>query len=62
METLNQEKVKNEIADLKKELTGNLFKDSEIQQKIYNLKKQLQPEIVNSPELDEDTDCLNCGA
>ena len=56
------EAIKTQIADLKKQLTGNLFDDIETQQKIYELKKQLNPEIVEHPELDEDDECLSCGS
>ena len=51
-----------QIAELKTQLTGDLFQDLEIQQKIYELKKQLNPEIVDYPELDEDDECLSCGS
>ena len=54
--------IKEEIEQLKGMLTGDIFKDGDIQQKIYDLKKQLNPEIVDNPELDEDTDCLYCGS
>ena len=51
-----------QIAELKTQLTGDLFQDLETQQKIYELKKQLNPEIVDHPELDEDDECLSCGS
>lgn len=51
-----------QIAELKTQLTGDLFQDLETQQKIYELKKQLNPEIVDYPELDEDDECLSCGS
>jgi hypothetical protein len=54
--------IKEEIEQLKALLTGDLFADGDIQQKIYDLKKRLNPEIVDNPELDEDTDCLYCGS
>jgi len=50
------------INELKTQLTGDLFQDLETQQKIYELKKQLNPEIVDHPELDEDDECLSCGS
>jgi len=34
----------------------------EIQQAIYDLKLLLNPEIAKRPELDEDDECLSCGA
>lgn len=62
---MNEETIHEEIKTLKTKLTGNLFEDGETQQAIYELKKQLQPEIEEQPELDnyEDEDgCLYCGS
>ena len=60
------EEIKEKIKNLKEKLTGNLFDDIELQQKIYELKKTFQnplvPEIVEEPELDDDEDCLYCGS
>ena len=55
------EKIKSKIEELKNKLTGDLFADLEIQQEIYDLKKILNPEIANNPELDDD-ECLSCGS
>ena len=55
--------IKQQIEELKAKLTGDLFKDGERMQKIYELKKQLNPEIETNPEADEDEDgCLFCGS
>ena len=55
--------IEQQITELKALLTGDLFQDGDIMQKIYELKKQLNPEIENNPELDDDeTDCLFCGS
>ena len=54
--------IQAEIARLRTLLTGNLFEDGETQQQIYDLKKQLNPEIEANPELDEDDECLSCGS
>jgi hypothetical protein len=62
---MNEEEIHATIAHLKTKLTGNLFEDGETQQAIYELKKQLQPEIELQPELDnyDDEDgCLYCGS
>lgn len=61
---MNEQAIHEEISSLKSQLTGNLFEDGETQQKIYDLKKQLQPEIVDNPEADnyEEEDCLYCGS
>ncbi len=58
---LQEEQIRNEIEQLKSTLTGELFQDIETQQKIYELKVQLNPEIVAHPELD-DEECLSCGS
>lgn len=54
--------IKEQIEALKAKLTGNLFEDGEVMQQIYELKKQLNPEIENNPEADEDEDlgCIFC--
>ena len=54
--------IRDEIIELRSKLTGNLFLDADLQQEIYKLKVQLNPEIVESPELDDDEDCLSCGS
>lgn len=61
---MNEEAIKKEIDELKCTLTGNLLEDGETQQKIYELKKQLRPEIETQPELDDidDDGCLYCGS
>ena len=56
------EEIKEKIKNLREKLTGDLFDDIELQQKIYELKKTLVPEIVEEPELDDDEDCLYCGS
>jgi len=47
---------------LKSTLKGDIFADGETMQKIYEIKKMLNPAIVDNPELDEDDECLSCGA
>jgi len=55
--------IEEQIEQLKAKLTGDLFQDGELMMEIYNLKKQLNPEIVDNPELDDDeNDCLFCGS
>ena len=56
--------IKQQIEQLKAKLTGDIFEDGEIMMEIYELKKELNPEIVDNPEVDddEDTDCLYCGS
>ena len=54
--------IKEQIEELKALLTGDLFQDGDILQKIYELKKQLNPEIENNPDADDDDDegCIFC--
>ena len=55
--------IEQKIAELKAKLTGNIFEDGELMMEIYNLKKQLNPEIETNPEADDDeNDCLFCGS
>ena len=58
---MNEEKIKQQIEDYKRLLTGDIFADGDIQQKIYELKKQLNPAIVDNPQLDDDI-CDSCGS
>lgn len=55
-------KIEQQIEILRTKLTGNLLEDGEIQQEIYELKKQLNPRIENNPEEDTDDYCLTCGS
>ena len=55
--------IEQQITELKALLTGDLFQDGDLMQKIYELKKQLNPEIETNPDADEDEDgCLYCGS
>ncbi len=56
--------IEQKIEELKSCLTGDLFEDGDILQKIYELKKELNPSIVDNPELDDDDEnsCLFCGS
>lgn len=59
-----ESKIREEIKALQSMLTGDIFQDGEIMQKIYLLKKELNPEIETNPELDDDDEdgCLYCGS
>lgn len=61
---MEEQAIISQIDQLKEQLTGNIFEDGETQQKIYELKKQLRPEIETQPELDDfdDEGCLYCGS
>ena len=56
--------IEQQIEELKSFLTGDLFEDGDILQKIYELKKELNPAIVDNPELDDEDEngCLFCGS
>ena len=58
---MNELKIKQQIEEYKALLTGDIFADGDIQQKIYELKKELNPAIVDNPELDDDI-CDSCGS
>ncbi|SFT64538.1 hypothetical protein SAMN05216474_1521 [Lishizhenia tianjinensis] len=61
---MSEQEITQQIEELKSKLTGNLFEDGETQQAIYELKKQLNPQIETNPEMDnyDDEDCLYCGS
>lgn len=54
-------KLQRQIEELKAQLSGNLFDDMELHNQIYELKKLINPEIVNNPEQDLD-ECISCGS
>lgn len=58
---MNEEQIKQQIEEYKTLITGDIFADGDIQQKIYELKKELNPAIVDNPELDNDI-CDSCGS
>lgn len=57
-----ESEIQRDIEIYRTHLTGDLFQDGEIQQKIYELKKELNPRIEEHPEEDDDEGCLNCGS
>lgn len=61
---MEEQAIKDQIAALQSQLTGNLFEDGETQMAIYELKKQLKPEIELEHALDDfdDEGCLYCGS
>lgn len=61
---MTEEQILAQIEDLKGQLTGDLFKDGETQQAIYELKLKLKPEIETAPMEDnfDDEGCLYCGS
>jgi hypothetical protein len=61
MTELDKKLTQARIDELKTQLTGNLFKDGELMDQIYQLKLKLNPEIKDNPSLDTE-DCLYCGS
>lgn len=61
MTELDKKLTQAKINELKTQLTGNLFKDGELMDQIYQLKLKLNPEIKDNPSLDTE-DCLYCGS
>lgn len=59
---MSEKDINAQIIALKSKLTGDLYEDMETHQQIYELKKSLNPEIVDNPELDDDDECLSCGS
>jgi hypothetical protein len=46
---MEEKEIKARIEELKSQLTGNLFEDGEIQQEIYELKKNLESKDRRTP-------------
>ena len=59
---MTEKDIKQEIKRLRSKLTGEMFQDMKTHQEIYDLKRILNPEIENNPELDQDDECLACGS
>lgn len=55
---MNKEEIKKEIEDLKKQLTGDMFKDMELKDKIHNLEMKLN----GTKPTDSHFDCVGCGS
>jgi hypothetical protein len=58
---MNGSEINAEIRRLRDTLKGDLLDDMETHQKIYELKKILNPDIVANPQLDDD-ECISCGS
>jgi len=52
------EDIKKEIAELEKQLTGDMFADMEIKDQIHNLEMQLN----GTKPTDSHFDCVGCGS
>ena len=59
-----EKSIENQIQQLKEQLTGNMFKDMDTQQKIRELQKNIAIKKQPLPERPRDSDfeCFNCGS
>ena len=55
---MTQEELQSEIKLLESQVTGDMFKDMEIRDKIHNLKMKLNGTKPASQEID----CIGCGS
>ena len=55
---MSKEEIKKEIEELKKQLTGDMFKDMELKDKIHNLEMKLN----GTKPTDSHFDCVGCGS
>ena len=58
METVAKQGIEQEIAALEAQLTGDMFKDMEIRNKIHNLKMKL----TGTRPMDSQIECVGCGS
>ena len=58
METVAKQGIEQEIAALETQLTGDMFKDMEIRDKIHNLKMKL----TGTRPMDSQIECVGCGS
>jgi hypoxanthine-guanine phosphoribosyltransferase len=56
------DEIRADIEAQKLLIVNDIFKDGEVRERIYNLKKELNPRIELHPEEDEDDDCEACGS
>lgn len=57
-DTLNAEDLAKEIEDLRGQLTGDMFQDMDIKDKIHNLEMKLK----GVKPMDSHFDCVGCGS
>ena len=58
METVAKREVEKEIEALNAQLTGDMFKDMDIRNKIHNLKMKLS----GTRPMDSQIECVGCGS
>lgn len=55
---MEMEKLQQEIAELEAQLTGDMFQDMDLKDKIHNLKMKLN----GVKPVDSHIDCIGCGS
>jgi len=55
---MTKQEIKDKIALLEKELTGDMFKDMDIKDQIHNL----QMKLTGIKPMDTHVDCIGCGS
>ena len=55
---MTKEQLENEIRELEAQLTGDMFNDMEIRDKIHNLKMRLN----GTKPMNQEIDCVGCGS
>ncbi len=58
METTTQKDLEAEIENLQSQLTGDMFRDMDIRDKIHNLKMNLN----GTKPMNSQVDCVGCGS
>ena len=58
MEAVTKQELEKEIETLNAQLTGDMFKDMEIRDKIHNLKMKL----TGTRPMDSQIECVGCGS
>ena len=58
METVAKQEIEQEIKALNEQLTGDMFKDMDIRDKIHNLKMKL----TGTRPMDSQIECVGCGS
>ncbi|WP_258102615.1 hypothetical protein [Marinoscillum sp. MHG1-6] len=53
-----KEEIEKEIAELEAKLTGNMFEDMELKDKIHNLKMKL----TGTRPMNSEIECVGCGS
>ena len=55
---MTHQEIDQEIKSLESQLTGDMFKDMEIRDKIHNLKMKLH----GTKPMNQEIDCVGCGS